>query len=305
MSDRSLKRVFGESRLERRCRLLFVVCLSSLLFVTFWWVESVAEDLVQRATLVEGRRLVDVALIRYHLVDLWEQDPALRQLAGELARDLQTQKYEWTILGLDDSPVIQKPANPEEERVLRQLQTSWQQQLRASGTGLGGPQPVASGPTHVTNSSELAPVYFYRPVPNDQAIHYYQPVYWRNSCSRCHTGTQAGSTASKSDRDAPSGKLALPFRVVKVIIPDRETRQAVAWNRALLTAFGIITVFVVMIAAYVIIRVVVVKPLQRLRLLSDGMNIGQADPRPDGRVSDDVAKSADDFQRLLHQLTDG
>jgi hypothetical protein len=60
-----------------------------------------------------------------------------------------------------------------------------------------------------------------------------------------------------------------------------------------------------MIAAYVIIRVVVVQPLRSLRQASDEMNRDQADPGAEGRSSDDGAKSANDFTRLLHQLTDG
>ena len=46
MGYRSIKRVLGETNLERKCRLLFGVCLFALITSTFFWVNRVAENLV-------------------------------------------------------------------------------------------------------------------------------------------------------------------------------------------------------------------------------------------------------------------
>ena len=69
---------------------------------------------------------MDAALLRYH----WEQweaadpdtDPqhakALRAMAVELARDIQTQKYDWKILAWKRRPARICPANEEEKTIL-------------------------------------------------------------------------------------------------------------------------------------------------------------------------------------------
>ena len=46
MSYRSIKRVFGETRLELKCLLLFAVCLLTLIGGSFWWYGSKTELLV-------------------------------------------------------------------------------------------------------------------------------------------------------------------------------------------------------------------------------------------------------------------
>ena len=50
MSYRSIKRVLGETSLERKCRLLFGACLLVLITGTFWWVENIAGKLVMIST---------------------------------------------------------------------------------------------------------------------------------------------------------------------------------------------------------------------------------------------------------------
>jgi hypothetical protein len=292
MSDLPFKRVFGESRLERRCRVLFAICLSSIVFTSFWWLEHVAEDLVKGATIAGARKLADAGLVRCHWVDAWEEGPIFKELASELERDLRTQNYEWKILGLDESPVVQKPENAEEESIIRQLEASLQQQMRLAGNEAGG------------LSSEPSPVFMYRPVPKANEIRYYQPVYWKSTCVPCHTGTQPDSPAPLQGDAKHLVKTAVPFRVVKVVIRDLETRQAVNMIRALFMASGIVTVFLAMLASYVIIRLVVVKPLRRLREVSDQMIHGQPEQGVEGRVSEQ-SESPEDFQRLLRELTDG
>ena len=183
MSYRSIKRVIGETSLERKCRFLFVACLTVLLTVTFWWVEHIAEDLVQGTAIRKSRDLVDAALLRYH----WEQweasdpnaDPqhakALRAITRELARDLQTQKYDWDILALEETPSTELPASEEEKEIMLQLKEALRLQMQTrshqadlDGAGAGS-NSVADGvapmPTTTTSSPEILPVYRFLPTP--------------------------------------------------------------------------------------------------------------------------------------------
>ena len=184
MSYRSIKRVIGETSLERKCRFLFVACLTVLLTVTFWWVEHIAEDLVQGTAIRKSRDLVDAALLRYH----WEQwaisDPkadqqhseALREMARELARDLQTQRYDWDILALEETPNTELPSSKEEKAIMLQLKEELRAQMQTrsqqadhEGGGAGSnlaADGMAPMPTTATSSPDILPVYRFQPVPS-------------------------------------------------------------------------------------------------------------------------------------------
>ena len=142
----------------------------------------------------------------------------------------------------------------------------------------------------------------FRPVPSAKAIHYYQPVYWKESCGRCHLGFEGVDAFSRADMPLDQGKL--PFRVVKVIIPDSETQEAITWNRALLAAIGILTVFLAMVILYVIIRYVVVKPLKHLRDVSEEISRGNTELRAEIATNDEFEELASAFNRMLRHLTD-
>jgi len=330
MSHRSIKRVIGETSLERKCRFLFVAGLSLLLAVTFWWVEHIAEGLVEGTAIRKSRDLVDAALLRYH----WEQweasdpdtDPqhakALREMAAELARDIQTQKYEWKILALEDTPSTELPANEEEKKILLELKAKLQQQMKSqfqhaeggvaehaaragpadTAAGLNPESPVATPPSSATSSPEIQVVYKFQPVPSDEKIYYYQPVYWKESCGRCHLGFEGVDAFTQADRPLDQGRL--PFRVVKVDISDHETQEAITWNRALLTAIGILTVFFAMVILYVIIHYVVVKPLKHLRDVSEQISRGNTQLRAEIATNDEFEELASAFNRMLRHLTD-
>ena len=200
MAYRSIKRVIGETSLERKCRILFVFCLSALLFAAFYLVESIAEKLVEGTAVRKGRDLVDASLLRYHWEEVWETKPEAAELAREMSRDLQTQQYKWTILALDRSSSIEPartvelPANEEEEAILQELKIRFQRQMAEGGLrgdddqGLDrdlddddSPAGIASPPTDAKSAPDIVPVHKMRAVPSERVIQYYQPVYWKNS----------------------------------------------------------------------------------------------------------------------------
>ena len=69
MSYRSIKRVLGETSLERKCRLLFGACLLLLITGSFWWYGGQIEQIVNEKYQSTGRWLVDQdMLVRHTLV---------------------------------------------------------------------------------------------------------------------------------------------------------------------------------------------------------------------------------------------
>ena len=106
------------------------------------------------------------------------------------------------------------------------------------------------------------------------------------SCVICHT-TQA------------EGDL---MAVVRVSFPDAELRSAINYNRAILIATGIVTVFLAMLASYVIVRYVIVKPLKHLRDVSDEISHGNISLRAEIHTADEFEELGLAFNRMLRHL---
>ena len=123
--------------------------------------------------------------------------------------------------------------------------------------------------------------------------HYYQAIRARTSCLVCHEARPAGG-AAYADGDL--------MAVVKVIMPDAATHKAINWNRAILLATAIITVFLAMLAAYAIVRYVIVKPLAHLREVSEEVRRGNVEARADIHTADEFEELGIAFNRMLRGL---
>src|SRR4030095_16283909 len=95
--------------------------------------------------------------------------------------------------------------------------------------------------------------------PAEGKYYYYQPVYWQDVCKSWHEGIYGKYASSPSTTSATGSEL--PFRVVRVTLPYAETQASIHWIQAGLWAVGILTVFLAMIALWIVVRYVVVKPL--------------------------------------------
>jgi signal transduction histidine kinase len=291
---------------------------------------------VEETTIQKGRDLVDFALKREHWnvwVDYVEMPPdraealrelgremaseAVRELGREMARDLGTQEYRWDFLALEPSPGTSLPADENEEAILEELKEAMRTRSPESDAdgadALTKGPAAASGVTHGLAGDDVPPPsdalsgpeievqYRFCPLPATGYIHYYQPVYWKNSCNRCHEGLQGNDGLQAADV-AVRGRV--PFCVVKVIIPYKKTQDAITWNRALLWSIGILTVFLAMVILYVIIRFVVIKPLKHLHDVSEEISRGNTELRAEIFTNDEFEELASAFNRMLRHLTE-
>ena len=78
MSYRSIKRVLGETSLERKCRLLFGACLFLLITASFWWYESATEKLVHEQNRITAKLLVGEEMVVKHWAT-WESTPGWKK----------------------------------------------------------------------------------------------------------------------------------------------------------------------------------------------------------------------------------
>ena len=292
MAYRTFKEILGETSLERKCRLLFGICLFVLISGSFWWYGSRTEELVYTTTRSTGRHLVDAVMLHYHWKTL-EVDQRYTNLIETLGRTLQSQPYGWRLL--------EPEAAPEERTAYTQLDAAVLDYfLGRPPPSVDDPSPAAGGPPR--SGQEYRE---FRTADNSE-YHYYQPVRARQSCLICHeykglTAKQATVAADTDRQKLAEGDL---MAVVKVVMPDSSTQKAINWNRAILLATAIMTVFLAMLAAYAIVRYVIVKPLDHLREVSDEVRRGNVQARAEIHTADEFEELGVAFNRMLRGLVD-
>ncbi|MFA8017853.1 HAMP domain-containing sensor histidine kinase [Bremerella cremea] len=324
MSYRSIKRVLGETNLERKCRFLYGTCLLLLITGSFWWYGQSTEQLVHNNNLSTGRHLVDAVLMKIH----WKHDAQAQKnldgwekLVQDTGLDLEYVKYRWQVMTLDPADRalaatgraaerIHLPANEEEADILRRLKEIQQTRdkeilekfLRTPDldTQETTDEFMQVGHENDDDSIPYSPASeaFYD--AENQEYIYYQPIYWKRSCTiACHNTNLAPAF--------PTGALVeneLPFNVIKIVKDDEITQFALTKNRAYLLATAIITVALSMIALYLIVRYIIVKPLTHLRDVSDEVSQGHLDVRAEIYTGDEFEDLATSFNRMLAHLID-
>jgi two-component system sensor histidine kinase BarA len=295
MAYRSFKEILGETSLERKCRFLFGLCLLVLITGSFWWYGSSTEELVYATTRSTGRHLVDAIMLQYHWKTL-EPEQQYASAIEFLSRTLQSEQYQSWLLDPDAVAAERAKYSRLDAAVL----AYFRDRPPAAAVATGGP------PRPATEYRE------FRTADNAE-YHYYQPIRWRSSCAGCHKyrgvigdNAAAGDTAAGGAGGTPRTLLADNdlMAVVKVVMPDSATRKAINWNRAILAATAIMTVFLAMLAAYAIVRYVIVTPLEHLRDVADEVRRGNVQARAEIHTADEFEELGVAFNRMLRGLVD-
>ena len=298
---RSLKRVLGESNLERKFRWLFGLSIGTLIFAAFLGVWYIAKNLIDNTARHKGRDLVRIVLVDLHW-QKWNTDPSnpgQERLRQQLTSALAQEDYKALILKLDAGPepplagtVLTQPANNFERALLDRLKQRAQAESRELGSEVSDKV-----------LQTLPPVAEAIRAPQQDYWYYYQVVRWSETCTNCHEGmhgqfaeSAASSAGSVFD---PNNK---PFRVVRVRMPYDETRNAINFSVAVLITVGFLTVFLSMVAFYFVVRYVVIKPLQHLRDVSEEVTGGDLAQRADIHTGDEFEDLAESFNKMLRHL---
>ena len=285
MSYRSLRDILGETSLERKVRFLFGLCLFVLIAGSFWWYGNRTEQLVYSSGRATGRHVVDAIMLQHHWKML-ESEQATYSTIESLEKRLAREKYQWRLLRPDASAEEQAGYRRLDNAVLEYFES--QPPPEAKPTAALGP---AADPTVECRDFRT---------DDNKEYHYYQPIRFRQDCVLCHEYRGPAGTAEDRPRYAEGDLMA----VVKVVMPDAVTRKAINWNRALLLATAIITVFLAMLVAYAIVRYVIVKPLEHLREVTDEVRRGNIEARAEIHTADEFEELGVAFNRMLRGLID-
>jgi two-component system, NarL family, sensor histidine kinase BarA len=296
MSYRSIKRVLGETSLERKCRFLFGACLFLLITGSFWLYGERTNNIIDEQNQTTGRLVVNQAMASLHWRRLEETkvNPQYEDLVKQLAKSFRgKQRYDIEFI-LPNLPISQD-SHPSKFAPKDEFELAKVKEFLGDETK----KPVA------WDEDEFAQ----RKSEDGNKYYYYQPI--RATGSECFTGCHVASNVSGegySEGAALGNSVARAkgdlMAVAKLTLPTDRTRRSINSNQAILIATAILTVFLAMVAAYVIVRYVIVKPLRHLRDVSDAISRGNTALRADIRTGDEFEELAVAFNRMLRHMTD-
>jgi two-component system, NarL family, sensor histidine kinase BarA len=292
MSYRTIKRLLGETSLERKCRFLFGGALLLLLTGSFYVYAMLNLRIVTDQYRERAELLIGQALLTMHLgVD----------------RDRSVEADRVGLERLEKMSLEFKPSDLRENQ-WRFLRANWREESSEEKTaGDKDRQPRTEAEFEAMRVFESSKESGQRPeffIQEDQKLgsyEYYAPIY----ASTDRTITYANKTQSCYDchKDQYAGleKGGL-LGVAKISFDRAETTHRVKRNNAILIAMAIATAFLAMLALYAIVRYVIVKPVQHLKEVSDSVAQGDLDQRADIRTGDEFEELSHAFNRMLRHL---
>jgi two-component system sensor histidine kinase BarA len=319
VSYRTIKRVLGETNLERKCRWWFGTSLFILLTLSFFWygrrTEAILKGLNPKFI---GPELVRAGWLEAHLAHLADigriqrgqrndgtgaagggrnesEDDFYRELAKsshELGR-----RYNWDAIlpqaGFESKlPDKYKPRGKLEEALL----AKWSAPVQP-----GAQTPVVD---KQANQSPIDPPHsgdrgfedrYVDEKDGGRSYQYYQPMYADASCVGCHKWIDVGGRRPHLE----AGDLMAMIRVTTDYGP---TANEVAANRAMLIVAAIVVGFVSMLSLWAVVRYVIVKPVTHLRDVANAVRGGDVEQRAAIRTGDEFEELAAAFNRMLRQL---
>ena len=131
---------------------------------------------------------------------------------------------------------------------------------------------------------------------------YYRPIFFKVECMQCHA---PGGTFSL-DPEADPVELAkqYPFRIMKVIMPYKDTHAQTTYIRAFIVASGMLIFAVTLFVLHAIVNYLVLVPMHHLRDVSDAITHGDINQRAVVETEDEFRELADAFNRMLRHLTE-
>jgi two-component system, NarL family, sensor histidine kinase BarA len=295
MSYRGLTKAIGETSLERKCRLLFGACLLPLIAGSFWWSAQQTNALVETQALSTGQALAVAALIELHMTKQ-EEDPAMQRVDVMNAGELRAGLYSWQMLLPENEKKIGKPEDQTEWDLMDRwtrlgkelvkdddiiaLEHEWFQRVVPKNEN--SPQP-----SFKTEDQEIA--------KSKWTQQYYEPVYAKQSCIACH---------SKPITDVywPDLQVGDLLAIIRVETDAGAIKSTQADVAAWLGVAAVVTVFLAMVALYVIVRYIIVKPLRHLRDVSNAIRSGDSEQRAVIHTGDEFEELGAAFNRMLRQL---
>ncbi len=300
MAYNSLKRIFGETKLELKLLFLFGIGLLAIIATAFWWYGSTTAKLVKEqdrntARLVLQERMVatHIGAFKINLIRPGSYQPSPEQVNEERQwNEFQEKQFnehggkvDW--IWSHEHPQAVAPRRPDEDAICEEF-------LKPSK------------PDEAKKADYKYDEHEYR---------YFVPIRARSTClaNGCHTPPLGGSgiDAMGSVGVSLAGGVSSPatqlkpddvMAIARVTISVDETQRKLNINSAILWTYAFATVFLAMLTSYAIVRYVIVKPLRHLRDVSDAVTRGNIALRAEIHTGDEFEELSTAFNRMLRTL---
>jgi signal transduction histidine kinase len=299
MSYRTVKRVLGETSLERKCRWWFGLSLVVLLTLSFTWYGRRTEKLVDDRIKMLSEELWRAGWQKLHIEGMAEiekvagSDSEADDSFDKLAESsvFLGREFEWhALLPLTRDQLSLEyrdradeylPQDPEEKRLVHEWFTVYGKRLTTDENAPEAWQPPTFNRPNTDKNGR-------------RVYQYYQPMYADASCIRCHQRMGAYPQTTREVGDL--------MAVVRVTIDDQETVNALVSNRAMLALAAVVVGFCAMFSLWAVVRYVIVKPVTHLRDVANAVREGDIEQRATIRTGDEFEELAAAFNRMLRQL---
>lgn len=273
--------MLGETSLERKCRLLFGAALMILITASFWIYANRTRRIVESQQIGKAADLIVPQILYREHVKKWgihmnestagqpqtlppEESGAIDDL---LAPDFLDRLGSADMLRLDvDWGLILKGevlANDSEHEAFLEFEQ-------------GGTEK------HTFEEDE----------EGNRYLNYYQPVKAVASCVDCHNGNRISAF-----------NLGDLVGMATVRMPMEGVENQLSHNRAILLGSAIVTTFIAMLVAYIIVRYIIVKPVLHLKDVSDEIARGNLNLRAEINTGDEFEELSHAFNRMLRHMT--
>ncbi|MGO8749894.1 MAG: ATP-binding protein [Thermoguttaceae bacterium] len=322
MAHRPLYRVLGETSLELKCLSLFgafLLLVISASFLSYWYVTG---RVVTKQNPVTGYLLADASMLQTHWrglqgLDPWGSDDSDQTNEGRRREQdqyrvmverlrmnaIKKKDYEWKFISPDSRTNGAQPEDQYEKEVLAKFLKH--KPSPPTGVEKSKPSQAVGGEQDVEWDEHPSP-------PAGRYL-YYQAVRAEKECATfCHhdTAVLPGSEPaipSLFGRARPDGGNWAEgdlMAVLRVEFSNELVQKEVKWYWNTLLGVAIITAFLAMIAFYLTIRYLIIRPLRHLREVSDSISRGNIAQRANLRTGDEFESLSVAFNRmLLHLVT--
>jgi len=284
MPQRRLNRALVETSLEVKCLFLFGVFLVLVIAVSVLLYWRVTGEVVTRQNPDTARLLVDQVMLTKHYAAMEPNKDFVDYLTGVIKSRSQ-QGYRWRFVRPPGRFVRQsEDAGPPSDAMESELIQHFMQM------------------TEDERSHPETQLYAERLVDGGNIYQYYQPIWAEESCVPCHIALEGAGYSPTSGGVIPSIREGDLMAILQVTIPNGPTQAAVMKYWSMLLAVAIVTAFLAMIAFYITIRYVIVRPLRHLRAVSEAITEGNTALRAHIHTRDEFELLANAFNRMLSHL---
>ena len=293
METKRSGRAFFESSLELKCLFFFGLALAVVILISVLLYYKATKSQVEAQNPLMGKLVSEREFLLMHIKGLASEDASERTSGLSDSNDVNDFIDSMTTLsekigGLSERarfetrlirPRRLELEDDENELVLDDFEKRMLEELETKRDAVD----------EVSGETFDAPI---QRVDSEGRYHYYQPLKLDRACWNCHREIMGNSSL----------ELGSVLGVVQVTIPEPPAKKERARLWTLLLGGAIITAFLALIAFYVVIRVVVVRPLRSLREVSEAISQGDVSKRAELRTGDEFEALGVAFNRMLLYL---